>query len=190
MIFSICGAVPPEVPLSTHKPRLTCPVCFGLYREVSGLVSKHGYHAPGRGTGYAPHVGGSCYASRRFPSLEHSPEGTIWLIGELRAQLRATASHVSALKSGKISQLPVEIADPERRGCGKVVMATREDIESRRVVARFAGLLTWDQVVQSALYSAELHERCTRSALEFAIHMLATHHPRIDPQEIGAHEAA
>ncbi|MDF0605405.1 hypothetical protein HZU77_007040 [Neisseriaceae bacterium TC5R-5] len=77
-----------EGPLSLNsatkqpKPRpakiiKTCPVCFRAIALIGGYMANHGYQRSGRMIQTAPCAG------FRFPPLEHSNEGLIWLIQDL-----------------------------------------------------------------------------------------------------------
>jgi hypothetical protein len=154
-------------------PRGTCPICFGDYAVKHGKMFRHGYKAPGRGTGYAPHVGRDCYAAGRFQPLEVSPVGTLWLIGAMSERLEALRADLSGLQDGTVKEIRVQVSGYPRR---EYAMATRELVESGQV--RPLGVAPgWAAVVahQIAVVNGEI--RHTESDRKQAEEMLRSFWP-------------
>jgi len=67
----------PVNPVNPNKVVKTCPCCFRKIAVVRERMALHGYERPGHG-----YILGNCHGTR-FPPLEVSPEGVIWMLDEL-----------------------------------------------------------------------------------------------------------
>lgn len=162
------------------KPRGTCPVCFGDYARKGNKMFRHGYQAPGRGSGYAPHVGGYCAATGRFDCLENSPAGTIWLLGQIADELAALDQLLADLRSGEVTELLIEVipGEGERRPCFS--MATQSLVETGEIRPMYGTPRSWASVLTYAISSTEYKIRAYKAQMVKAEQLLRAFWPSTD----------
>lgn len=95
----------PAAATPTTPARGTCPWCLGTFATKGGTMVKHGYKAPGRGTGYAPHQGGQCGATQNYKPLEISPVGSQEVLALLDRQEAEKLALVAACDNGTITHI-------------------------------------------------------------------------------------
>lgn len=173
--------------MEAKTTRGTCPCCFRKHAVRRGTMTTHGYRAPGRGTGYAPHVG-QCGASGRFAELEVSPEGTLYVIGKAIARINENQVRLERLNRNEpgirlmISCWPTDEERAERRRSGRMGTAgvdrlvSEADVVEGRVNA-YSGIARWPAMVASAVAAVEAESESARWFIALATEELHRHHP-------------
>jgi hypothetical protein len=192
--------------MPTPTTKATCPCCFRPYAVQGGLMSKHGYRAPGRGTGYAPHIGGSCVASRQFKPLEVSPEGTLHVLTAAKRDRNAAEEWLAWLTehddgdgvklSLECNPTEAEIAarrerDPHGRLFGSSGLrrsvtrqVTRQDLTPENHAngtfrPYYSGVHTWPQLVDSHKRTTQVRIDTVDAFQRLATEMVLQHHPGV-----------
>lgn len=112
-------------PVNPSKVVKTCPCCFRSIAVVSSKMAHHGYERPGTGwqTASCPGI--------RFPPLEVSSEGLVWMIGALKDQRK---SLVEAIAAAPLKQT-LRVHDVGRQFIEITRESARWDREHRRYAA-------------------------------------------------------
>ncbi len=174
--------------------RGTCPCCFRIQAEVGGRTSKHGYTAPGRGTGYAPHRGSGCLG-RAYPLLDKSPEGTLAVLTIAKKDLETATAWLATLS------LPTDAGGPTTltlmRG------PTRNEVQTGKY-RRFASIpeqvtpetvsawgepwerVTWAALVKLHVAKTETRIRAIRDFRATATEALLKFHPDCADSPVAA----
>jgi hypothetical protein len=132
----------PSKPENPNKLVKTCPCCFRPIAVVRGKMAHHGYERPGHGNQTA-----SCWGIR-FPPLEVSNEGLVWMIGEFERQLR--------------------LADKTWRHRNKIAEITTLNLARTKLVTVTRDMPEWDRTYDAWLYDLERQRRGLRSNIATA----------------------
>lgn len=163
--------------------RATCPCCFREQAVRNSRMFRHGYRAPGRGRGYAPHIGGYCVAVGRFQPLEVSPEGTLYVIACATASEAEAKAELVRVDAGEVTELPIECKPTEAERVNlprfKPVarMVTRAMLESGEVKPFYSGAYRWDQFLATYRLNVTHRAEAARDFITYATMQLEKHHP-------------